>query len=150
MSPQTLKSPKPVRILLAEDNLADAHMALEVFKECKVAAEITRVKDGEEAVHNLKKAGPYRGKPLPDLILLDLNMPRMGGLEVLQEIKNDPKLREIPVLILTSSLADFDKRKSYEFKANFYMVKPAEVKGFFELAKYVEEIWFKGLPAPVE
>ncbi|HTC20557.1 MAG TPA: response regulator, partial [bacterium] len=98
---QTVKSPKPARILLAEDNLADAHMALEVFKECKVPAEITRVKDGEEAVHNLKKAGPYRGEPLPDLILLDLNMPRMGGFEVLQEIKNDPKLREIPVLILT-------------------------------------------------
>lgn len=147
MSLSTLKRQKQVKILLAEDNLADAHMALEVFKGCKVPVEMIRVKDGEEAVQYLKKTGSNGIEALPNLILLDLKMPRMGGLEVLHEIKNDIKLREIPVLVLTSSMADVDKREAYESKANFYMVKPTEMDDFFGLVKYVEDFWLKGLPA---
>ncbi len=144
MAIPTLKKENQVKILLVEDNLADAHMALEVFKTSKVPLEITRVKDGEEAVQYLKNIGEYGVEPLPNLILLDLKMPRMGGLEVLHAIKNDEKLREIPVLVLTSSLADMDKRKAYESKANFYMVKPTEMNDFLGLVRYVEDIWLKG------
>jgi CheY-like chemotaxis protein len=135
----------PVKILLAEDDLGDANLTLEVFKSSTMPVEITRVKDGEEALAYLKKEGDYAFVPSPDLIFLDINMPRVNGLEVLEVIKNDSELKKIPVLMLTCSRSDEDKKKAYESKANFYMVKPTDLNEFFEFVKYVEQIWIRKL-----
>ncbi len=137
--------PCPVKILLVEDNLGDATLTLEAFKELRTPVELTRVKDGEDAITYLKKEGDYARVSSPDLILLDLNMPKKTGLEVLDEIKNDPRTKEIPVLILSCSKADTDILKAYEAKANFYIVKPPDLFKFYEAIKFVEEFWFKGI-----
>jgi CheY-like chemotaxis protein len=141
--PQTI--PDPVKILLAEDDLGQASLTLKVFKESKTPFEITRVRDGEEALKYLRKEGSYSAVKRPDLILLDVNMPKMNGFEVLETVKNDPLLKEIPILMLTCSNSDFDKNMAYEKKANFYIVKPGELSQFFDIVKYVEQIWLSGL-----
>jgi two-component system, chemotaxis family, response regulator Rcp1 len=134
----------PFKILLAEDDLSQASLTLKVFKESKTPFEITRVPDGEEAVKYLKKKDPYGTAKTPDLILLDVNMPKMNGFEVLETVKNDPQLKEIPILMLTCSNSDFDKNRAYEKKANFYIVKPGDLSEFFDIVKYVEQIWISG------
>jgi CheY-like chemotaxis protein len=144
--PEPLSNPtRPVRILLAEDDLADANLTLEIFKKSNFRLEIDRVTDGVEVLAYLRRQGPYAKTLRPDLILLDLNMPRMGGLEVLDEVKRDPQLEEIPVLILTCSKSDSDRIKAYESKANFFAVKPSDLEQFFEFIKYLEDYWLKGL-----
>ena len=120
----TPKSSRPIRILLVEDDLGDAGLTLEAFKESKTPIEVIQARDGDDAISYLKNASSPKGGPLPDLVLLDLNMPKKNGLEVLEEIRNDPQLREIPVLILTCSRSDADKHRAYEANANFYIVKP--------------------------
>ena len=142
---QTANMTRPIKILLAEDDLADANLTFEVFKNSAIPVEITRVKDGEDALAYLKKEEPYTSAPSPDLIFLDVNMPKISGFEVLQMIKGDPELKKIPVLMLTCSRSDEDKMKAYEAKANFYMVKPSDLDEFFEFVKYVEDIWLKKL-----
>jgi CheY-like chemotaxis protein len=134
-----------VHILLAEDDFADANLTLEIFKKSKIPMEVERVKDGVEALAYLRRQGPYAKARRPDLILLDLNMPRMGGIEVLENIKKDPTLENIPVLILTCSKSDLDRVKAYESKANFFVVKPSDLEQFFAFIKYLEEFWLKGL-----
>jgi chemotaxis family two-component system response regulator Rcp1 len=144
--PETLPNrTEPVHILLAEDDLADANLTLEIFKKSNFPLEIERVKDGVEALAYLRQQGPYARTRRPDLILLDLNMPRLGGLEVLDEVKRDPQLEAIPVLILTCSKSDMDRIKAYESKANFFAVKPSDLEQFFEFIKYLEDYWLKGL-----
>lgn len=143
-----LETPKPTRVLdvlLVEDNHADAVLAFEAFKNFKMPVDLIRVSDGEEALAYLKKENKYAGVRAPDLVLLDLNMPKKGGMEVLTEIKNDPKLKEIPVLVLTSSQSNEDLEKAYEAHANFYIVKPADFNGLCEAMKYLEEIWLPTL-----
>jgi two-component system, chemotaxis family, response regulator Rcp1 len=145
MNHASLASGKTLEILLAEDNLADAHMAIEIFRKCRTPLKITRVKNGEEALHHLQEAIHGKNATLPDLILLDINMPRKNGLDVLKEIRLHPATSNIPTLMLTCSETDADKHQAYESNANFYMVKPMDVSGFHELVKYVENVWLKGL-----
>lgn len=145
MTAQTRVNSQPVKILLVEDDLGDADLTYKVFKESKTPLEIMRVRDGEDALAYLRKESPYNASPTPDMILLDLNMPKMSGLEVLEIIKADSRLKEIPVLILTCSRSDADRLRAYEQKANFYMVKPGDLYEFFELAKYVEDIWLESI-----
>ena|ERR1700679_744882 len=142
---QPEKINRSLDILLVEDNHGDAVLTYEAFKSCKIPVDLIRVKDGEEAMLYLRKEGQYAGVHLPDLILLDLNMPKKNGLEVLKEVKGDYQLREIPVMILTSSQSDRDTEDTYEAKANFYIVKPSDLDGFYEVMKYVEEIWLSSL-----
>ncbi len=148
MTLPTPKKSKVLNILLAEDDLADSVLVFEAFKNFKTPVELIRVKDGEEALAYLKKESRYAGVLTPDLVLLDLNMPKKGGLEVLEELKNDQRLREIPVLILTSSKSDLDIRKAYAAHANFYITKPSDFPAFCEAMKFVEDIWLPTLSRP--
>jgi two-component system, chemotaxis family, response regulator Rcp1 len=139
------KSHKALDVLLVEDNHGDAVLTHEAFKDCKVPVDLIRVKDGEEAMAYLRKEGKYAEARTPALILLDLNLPKKNGLEVLEEVKADPLLREIPVMMLTSSTLDVDIQTAYKAKADFYMVKPSNLDGFNEAMKYVEEVWLNSL-----
>ena len=132
-------------ILLVEDDDADSVLAFEAFKDFKRPVELIRVKDGEEALAYLKKENKYTRVSTPDLILLDLNMPKKGGMEVLVEIKSDPRLKEIPVVVLTSSQSNKDTEDAYEAKANFYLVKPSDFTGFCEAMRFLEEVWLPTL-----
>jgi CheY-like chemotaxis protein len=142
---QPKKINRSLDILLVEDNHGDAVLTYEAFKSCKTPVDLIRVRDGEEAMLYLRKEGRYAGVRIPDLILLDLNMPKKNGLEVLKEVKSDHRLQEIPVMVLTSSQSNRDTEDTYEAKANFYMVKPANLDGFYEVMKYVEDIWLSSL-----
>jgi chemotaxis family two-component system response regulator Rcp1 len=142
---QPEKINRSLDILLVEDNHGDAFLTREAFKVCKIPVNLIRVKDGEEAILYLKKESLYAGVRAPELILLDLNMPKKNGLEVLKEIKSDRRLREIPVMVLTSSQSSRDTEDTYEAKADFYIVKPSNLDGFYEVMKYVEEIWLSSL-----
>ena len=145
MALPTLKNPRILNILLVEDDQADAVLVFEAFKNFKTPVELIRVKDGEEALAYLKKENKYAGVRAPDLILLDLNMPKKGGLEVLEEMKSDPQLKDIPVLVLTSSQSDADVRKTYAAHGNFYIMKPPDFPAFCEAMKFIEEIWLPTL-----
>lgn len=133
---------KRVEILLVEDNEPDIDLTKEALKEFKVANNLHVTRDGVEAMEFLNKEGKYKNIPTPDLILLDLNMPRKNGIEVLQEIKEDPKLRRIPVVILTTSEAEEDIVKSYELHANCYITKPIDLNQFFKVVKKFGDFWF--------
>jgi two-component system, chemotaxis family, response regulator Rcp1 len=136
---------RSIQILLVEDNLGDVTLILEAFKGSKHPVRVTRAKDGEEALRFLRgKGGPDAGYR-PDIILLDLNMPRKSGFEVLGEIKGDPRLREIPVVVLTNSKLQDDVRRAYESNANFYIVKPTDLDQLFVAMRYVEDIWLAGV-----
>ncbi len=109
---------------------------------------MARVKDGEDALRYLRGQDRFSQARRPDLILLDLNIPKKTGLEVLNEVKSDPKLQEIPVVILTNSKMETDVQKAYESRANFYIVKPTDLDELFVIARYVEDIWLKSLGNP--
>jgi len=145
MALQTPKNIRVLNILLVEDDQADAVLVFEAFKNFKTPVNLIRVKDGEEALAYLKKESKYAGVLAPDLILLDLNMPKKGGIEVLAELKSDPQLKEIPVLVLTSSQSDSDVRTAYAAQANFYIVKPPDFPAFCEAMKFLEDIWLPTL-----
>src|SRR5829696_6248225 len=133
---------EPIEILLVEDNPGDARLAVEALKESKVSNRLHYVADGVEAMRFLRREGEYAGVAVPDLILLDLNLPRKDGREVLEEIKEDPQLRLIPVVILTTSAAERDLVKSYGLHANAYVVKPIDLDRFIEIVKAIEGFWF--------
>ena len=128
-------------ILLVEDNSADVRLTQEALINGKVFHELYIVSDGIEAMKYLRHEPPFHNAPEPDLILLDLNLPRMDGREVLTAIKEDPALARIPVVILTSSQADDDILKTYDLHANGYIVKPVEVEQFFAAIKGLKEFW---------
>jgi two-component system response regulator len=133
---------KLVDILLIEDNPGDVRLTKEALRDAKVLNKIFVVKDGVEAMEFLRKEGSFADMHMPDLILLDLNLPRKNGREVLAEIKNDPKLKHIPVVILTSSNADEDILKAYDLHANCYVTKPVDLNGFVEIMRSMGEFWF--------
>ena len=139
---------KLVDILLVEDNPGDVRLTKEALREAKVLNKIYVAKDGVEAMEFLRKEGSFAHVPVPDLILLDLNLPRKDGREVLAEIKKDPKLKHIPVVILTSSKADEDILKSYDLHANCYVTKPVDLDGFVEIMHSMEEFWFTIVKLP--
>ncbi len=138
----------PVKILLVEDNVADARLTLESLKDCKVLNELSFVSDGAEAIEFLYRRGKYHSAPRPDLILLDLNLPRKNGGEVLALIKGDPDLKSIPVVILTSSSSERDIASSYNLHANCYITKPIDLDEFAEVVRAVEGFWFSIVKLP--
>ena len=128
-------------IFLVEDNPADVRLTKEALDNGKVQHELHVASDGVEAIAFLRRQGPFRQAPRPDLILLDLNLPRKDGREVLAEIKTDPDLMRIPVIILTSSQAEEDILKSYNLYANGYIVKPVDLEQFFRIIRQIKEFW---------
>lgn len=136
---------KPINILLVEDNPLDVEVIQEVFKLIESKNRLFLTKDGEEALDFIYHRGKYQDTslaPVPDLILLDIRMPKIDGLEVLKIIKSDENLKKIPVLILTVSDRDADVRRAYEYGANSYIVKPIEFSGFANIFTKIEEYWF--------
>ena len=139
---------KPIEILLAEDNPGDARLTVEGFKDAKVKNNITVVEDGQETLAYLRHEGPYANAAVPDLILLDLNMPKKDGREVLAEIKADEKLRHIPVLVFTVSSADKDIIAAYNLQANAFITKPIDLDEFLTVVKSLEEFWLTIVKLP--
>jgi CheY-like chemotaxis protein len=138
----------PIQILLVEDNEANARLATEALKAAKVANCIHVVHDGVEALGYLRRQGAYATAPRPDLILLDLNLPRMNGRQVLVEVKSDPDLRNIPVVVLTSSSDEENVVKSYDLHANCYIVKPVGFDGLIEVVKSLDQFWLSVVCLP--
>jgi chemotaxis family two-component system response regulator Rcp1 len=138
----------PVNILLVEDNPADVRLTKEALIEGKVRNTMKVVKDGVEALAFLRQEGKYKDEILPDLILLDLNMPRMDGREVLEIIKNDHGLKRIPVVILTTSNDEQDVLATYNNHANCYITKPVELDNFLEVINTIEEFWLTIVKLP--
>lgn len=130
-----------IDILLVEDNPGDADLAREALEGNKMCNPLRVVKDGVQAMEYLRREGKYAGVPRPDVILLDLNLPRKDGREVLAEIKADEDLKSIPVVILTSSVAEEDVLKSYNLHANCYITKPIDVSQFFKVVRAIESFW---------
>jgi CheY-like chemotaxis protein len=128
-------------ILLVEDNPGDARLAAEAFKEGSVPTRLHVVQDGIEAMSFLRREGAYEAAPRPDLVLLDLNLPRKDGREVLAEIKEDLHLRRIPVIVLTTSQAETDVNRSYDLHANCYIVKPVDFDRFIDVVRGIEDFW---------
>ena len=139
---------EPIEILLVEDNPGDARLAVEALKDSKINNNLYHVKDGVEATDFLRQRGGYAGVPVPDLILLDLNLPRKDGREVLAEVKEDPRLRLIPVVVMTSSEAERDLVKTYGLHANAYVVKPLDMDGFVEVVQGVKDFWLTIVKLP--
>jgi chemotaxis family two-component system response regulator Rcp1 len=139
---------RPIEILLVEDNPGDVRLTKEALKEGKVMNVLNTVGDGEEALAYLHRQGAYAQAARPDLILLDLNLPRKSGREVLAEIKEDPELKRIPVVILTVSEAEQDIVKSYNLHANCYITKPVNLEQFVEVVKSIEDFWLTVVMLP--
>jgi len=140
----------PIRILLVEDNPGDVRLTTEALKANKMHNSIQVVKDGIEAMAFLHKEGEYAGASRPDLILLDLNLPKKDGREVLAEIKADENLKRIPVVVLTTSQDEVDILKSYNGHANCYITKPVAFDDFVEVVKYIQNFWFAIVKLPHE
>ena len=138
----------PIQILLVEDNDGDVFLTMEALKDAKIANSVHVVHDGVEALEFLRRQGKYATAPRPDLILLDLNLPRKDGRELLAEIKPDPELGAIPVVVLTSSSAETDVAKSYDLQANCYIVKPVDFHGLMEVVRSIEEFWLTVVSLP--
>ncbi len=139
---------KPIEILLVEDSPADVLIAREALAEAKLLNEIHVAEDGVEAMDFLHKRGKFQDAPSPDLILLDLNLPRKNGREVLEEIKADDRLKHIPVVVLTTSSAEEDILRSYNLHANCYVVKPVEFDSFVKAVQSIQHFWFSVVTLP--
>jgi two-component system, chemotaxis family, response regulator Rcp1 len=139
-----------VQILLVEDSPGDIRLTREVLREAKIANELHIVKDGEGAMAYLRRQGEYADAPRPDLILLDLNLPRKDGREVLAELNGDPDLHRIPVIVLTTSAAQQDVLRSYDLKAACYITKPIDLDEFISVVRSIESFWLSivRLPSP--
>jgi len=141
---------RPIEVLLVEDNPGDVRLTREALKEGKVRNHLHVAADGVEALAFLRREGPHGDAPRPDLILLDLNLPRKSGREVLEEIKADPSLRLIPVVILSSSEAEQDILRAYDLHANCYVTKPVDLDRFITVVKSIEDFWFTIVKLPPE
>jgi CheY-like chemotaxis protein len=133
----------PIEVLLVEDNLGDVRLTQEALRDAKVRNNLHVVSDGVEAMAFLRREGRYAGVPRPDLVLLDLNLPKKGGLEVLEEIKTDDALQHIPVVILTTSQAEQDIVQSYRRRANAYVTKPVDLEQFLKVVGSIEQFWLE-------
>jgi two-component system, chemotaxis family, response regulator Rcp1 len=139
---------RPIEILLVEDSPSDAALTVEALKAGKVANKLTLVEDGVEAMDFLKHRGKYTKATRPDLIMLDLNLPRKDGREVLAELKTDPDLKVIPIIVLTTSHSDKDILQSYQLNANCYITKPVDFAHFIEVVKSIEQFWLTVVTLP--
>jgi two-component system, chemotaxis family, response regulator Rcp1 len=137
-----------IDILLIEDSAADIRLTREALKEAKVLNRLHVIEDGAAAMEYLRRQGPYAGSPRPDLILLDLNLPKKDGREVLAEIKQDEALMTIPVVVLTTSTAEEDVVRSYHLRANAYVTKPVNLQQFFEVVAAIEGFWLAVVTLP--
>jgi CheY-like chemotaxis protein len=133
----------PIQVLLVEDNVGDVRLTREALRDAKVRNNLHVVPDGVEAMAFLRRQGRYAGVPRPDLVLLDLNLPKKGGLEVLDEIKTDDALQHIPVVILTTSQAEQDIVQSYRRRANAYVTKPVDLEQFLKVVGAIEQFWLE-------
>jgi CheY-like chemotaxis protein len=138
----------PIEVLLVEDDPGDVLMTQEAFEEHKVRNRLSVVTDGTEALAYLRREGRFADAVRPDLILLDLNLPRRDGREVLREVKNDPSLRQIPVVVLTTSQADEDILRSYELHANAYVTKPVDFERFIAVVRQIDEFFVSVVKLP--
>jgi CheY-like chemotaxis protein len=140
----------PVQILLVEDSAADVRLTQEALRDAKVVNNVHVVRDGDQAIDFLRRSGDHHEAPRPDLIILDLNLPRRDGKEVLAELKNDQSLKAIPVAVLTSSSAERDIVESYNLGANCYLTKPVDLEQFLKVVAQIESFWLGivRLPAP--
>lgn len=148
MSPYSGPTSRPVQILIVEDNPADARLVREVMRDSKVLNEIHWVPDGVEALAFLRGQGKYADAPRPNLIFLDLNMPRKDGREVLAEVKADEQLKRIPIVVMTSSQAEEDVARAYDQHANCYVRKPIDFDQFHSVVKTLENFWFATVELP--
>jgi CheY-like chemotaxis protein len=139
---------RPVEILLAEDSPTDAHLTKEALSACSTPHRLHHVVDGVEALEFLRHEGKHNDAPRPDLILLDLKMPRKDGCEVLRELKADDSLRHIPVIVLTTSVADDDVRSAYALHANCYVHKPIDFSRFVDMVRTIDRFWFTIVTLP--
>jgi len=142
MNDTLMRSAEMSNILLVEDNPADVLLTAEALRESRVFHNLNVVNNGSEALAYVKRQEKYGDALRPDIILLDINLPKKNGFEVLAEIKQDPDLKHIPVIILTTSSSKQDIRKAYELHANCYIVKPIELDDFFKVIKYIGDFWF--------
>jgi len=139
---------KPIEILLVEDNPGDARLTREALSMSKIHNNLHHAKDGEEAMRFLRREGAFADAPRPDLILLDLNLPKRDGREVLDDIKRDPRLMHVPVVILTSSQAEEDILKAYRLHANCFITKPVDLEQFIKVVSSIEQFWFTIVKLP--
>jgi chemotaxis family two-component system response regulator Rcp1 len=139
---------RSVEILLVEDNPGDVRLTLEALKEGKMHNNLSVVEDGAEALTFLRREGKHAGAPRPDLIFLDLNLPKKDGREVLAQIKKDDNLKSIPVVILTTSKAEEDIIKTYNLHANCYVTKPVDLEQFIKVVRTIEDFWFSIVKLP--
>jgi len=137
-----------IEVLLVEDNPGDVRLTREALRDSKVRNRITVAHDGEEALQMLRREGAHANVPRPDLILLDLNLPRVNGRELLAEIKKDASLRRIPVVVLTSSRAEEDIARSYELHANAFVTKPVDLDQFLKAVRSIEDFWLTVVKLP--
>lgn len=144
----TLRNMKPIEILLVEDNPADVRLTKEALKEGKIAHELSVVMDGVQAMEFLRRGGDFSGASRPDLILLDLNLPKKDGREVLAEIKEDDELKSIPVVVLTTSKGEEDICRAYNLHANCYITKPVDYEQFIGVVRAIEEFWLMIVKLP--
>jgi len=134
---------KPFRILLVEDNSANIRLTEEALEFCKINHELLVSEDGGNAMKLLRRQGEFSRAPRPDIILLDLNLPKKNGREVLEEVKKDKNLRKIPIIVLTTSKAEEDIVRCYNLHANCYITKPVDLNQFFQVIKLITEFWWK-------
>ncbi len=139
---------RPVEILLVEDNAADVRLTVEALRDGKVRNNLSVARDGVEALEFLRREGKHHGAPRPDLVLLDLNLPRKDGREVLAEIKADEDLKRIPIVVLTTSNAERDILASYALHANCYITKPVDLQQFFEVIRSIDGFWLSIVRLP--
>jgi chemotaxis family two-component system response regulator Rcp1 len=132
---------RPIEILLVEDNPGDARLTVEALREGKVRNNLHHARDGVEAMRFLQREGEYKDAPRPDLVLLDLNLPRKDGREVLAEMRNNPEIKTIPVVVLTTSEAEQDVVRTYELCANCYITKPVDLEKFITIVRSIEDFW---------
>lgn len=139
---------RPVHVLLVEDDPGDVRLTQEALKQAKLRVMMSVVGDGEKALQYLRRMGPYADAVRPDLVLLDLNLPKVDGREVLAAMKSDPDLRLIPVVVLTTSAADADVLKAYGLGGNCYITKPVGFDEFRRIVRAIEEFWFEVVKLP--
>ncbi|MFC4455628.1 response regulator [Deinococcus sonorensis] len=144
----TYNALNPIRILMAEDNDMDVYLAREAFEQGRLAVHLDVVENGVDALAYLRGQGRFAGQARPDLILLDINMPRLDGVSTLKAIKEDPELRIIPVIMLTTSDAESDVMRSYQNFASAYIVKPVNIDNFFGVVRTFEDFWFSVVRLP--
>jgi chemotaxis family two-component system response regulator Rcp1 len=143
-----LSAARPIEILLVEDSPSDVALTIEALHAGKIANNLNRVADGVEAIAYLKRQGEYARATRPDLIMLDLNLPRKDGRDVLKELKSDLSLKTIPIVVLTTSQSDNDVLESYELNANCYIVKPVDFERFIDVVKSIEHFWLTVVTLP--